>query len=1328
MSVQETNRSQRQRRAVWAAALLVTFFASLLVASAAFATGQSSLEALTKKLGAPSPEGPVAGSVLQPGAPLGLSHDAGQPQSERIPGHYIVVLKDSVAHPAAVAEAQTESHDGELGLLYRYAIKGYSAELSKSAVEALRQNPKVKSVSPDYHVETFSQTIPTGIQRSFDTENEVADIDGEDTRVNADVAVIDTGIDPSQPDLNLYKRVNCVPAGEDFETEYEVEECVEGSGSDGAGHGTHVAGTIGALDNDKGVVGVAPGVRLWSVRVLNNEGGGSFAWIIAGVDWVTAHASEIEVANMSLGCWCYSAPMEEAIEASIEAGVVYAVAAGNSGEEIATFTPARTPGAITVSALADSDGKPGGEGPEECFNDSWGGYQYLADDTLAKFSNYGEGVDIAAPGVCILSTLPGGEYGTESGTSMASPHVAGAAALLASKSNPNSRKDVEAIRNELVNGASLDYDNTRPAPLAPLLYMGKQPPPPEAATGGAEAVSAQSATLHGAVNARGSKAEYRFEYGTDTSYGNSVPASPGEILSGAGFTQVKEKITGLEPAREYHYRLTATTSKGAFNGHDLTFETKPIVSTTVASSITEDEATLNGALANDWSEGEAISYSFEYGLTTDYGHTVQGEVDEGEESWIYGYSEAAHVIANVTGLDKATTYHYRLVASSNQGTFYGNDQRFRTAVWSPSAVPSEPPSDILTDLSCPSAGFCMAITPSSPYTERWDGEAWETLPRPEVDSRGAQIRLVDVSCTSASFCIAVGEASGCKSTFCKSLQIALRWNGEEWAITPGFPAMPFAASAVACTSMDKCIAVGWSQKVNGDGTARTLYASVSWDGKEWTALPAMPQPPFIRSFTPELQAISCVSASDCTAVGFETMHWDGSEWSRMKMPQGAGIMHGVSCVSSSACMAVGVTWGKNGWYSESYRSSAAVWDGETWSLVPVGEIGKAGGESELLSVSCVSDSSCAAVGLAATMFWPDSLIHPAALHWDGEEWSADAVAQGHKQETWMEDVSCVSSSHCITAGLLASEETDEGTGLVEDYDYATSAPTATSHSASGVGTTRATLNGTVNGGGLLTKYYFEYGLSTAYGNKSPASSKSIGSSTADVDVNQAIKGLKANTAYHYRLVAENEAGTSKGKDMTLATTRPSATFHAATEGNVKVTAKADPSAPIQVFTTEVGEVECYAVSASATGPHSASEVALGGLSYGECEAIGQEAGVKFNGCSYVAHAGLYDGEGRSSGAVDLQCPTGKQVEIDAAGLCTIKVPAQSGLQGLYFEPGGGSPQELRAVADLTGIQYSYEGLCGKGSSKTGTYKGKVKLKAVTDDSSQKAVALSVAEG
>jgi subtilisin len=370
---------------------------------------------------------------------------------------YIIVFNDSVADPTAGAQGLARAYGLQTGFIYQYALKGMSAVVPEGRLVALQHDPRVAYVVEDLERSISAQAVPTGIQRIFADENGKIDIDGsDDWRVDVDVAVIDTGVDLDHPDLNVAGGVNCTLS---IFNAY----CATG-GDDDHYHGTHVAGTIGALDNDAGVVGVAPGARIWAVKVLNKRGSGYTSWIIAGIDWVAANANTIEVANMSLSGGGYSQAEYDAIQGAVNAGVAFAVAAGNDGDDANNYSPASFANVLTVSALADFDGLPGGLGDPTCFNDQ--------DDTLAYFSNWGTAVDIAAPGACILSTYPvqRGSYGTISGTSMASPHVAGALALLASADNPNSANDVYTLYNQVKNAGNFNYtDDSGDGIKEPLL-------------------------------------------------------------------------------------------------------------------------------------------------------------------------------------------------------------------------------------------------------------------------------------------------------------------------------------------------------------------------------------------------------------------------------------------------------------------------------------------------------------------------------------------------------------------------------------------------------------------------------------------------------------------------------------------------------------------------------------------------------------------------------------------------------------------------------------------------------------------------------------------
>jgi subtilisin len=388
---------------------------------------------------------PVVGALVA----LSLSVWPGSASATAIPGQYIVVLRDSVADPGAVAREHAHDDGAQLSHVYRYALKGYAARIPDAALAKVRSDPRVLYVAPDSEVSAAStcpinttsgfssQCIPPGVDRIDGDLSSARSGDGTGS-LNINVAVLDTGIDPTHPDLNVAGGTNC-SQGKGF--------------SDRSYHGTFVAGVIGAKDNGFGVVGVAPGARLWAVRVLDKNGKGSTSTVLCGIDWVTATRADsapnndIQVANMSLGetgntlgddgnCGRTKKDVAHiAICNSVAAGVTYVVSAGNESIDFQHFIPAAYHEVLTATAMADFDGKPGGLAGANCFN---------ADDHAANFSNFAtlaadQAHTIAAPGVCVVSTSPVGyalanfgvdtNYLIASGTSFASPHVAGTVAL-----------------------------------------------------------------------------------------------------------------------------------------------------------------------------------------------------------------------------------------------------------------------------------------------------------------------------------------------------------------------------------------------------------------------------------------------------------------------------------------------------------------------------------------------------------------------------------------------------------------------------------------------------------------------------------------------------------------------------------------------------------------------------------------------------------------------------------------------------------------------------------------------------------------------------------
>jgi subtilisin len=358
---------------------------------------------------------------------------------------YIVVLADG-ANSGAVARDHARRAGAEVSHVYGHALAGYAARLTPAGLGVVRSDPRVRYVTPDRQVRLAAQVLPTGVDR-IDGELSSTVAGNGSGSVDVDVAVLDTGVDSDHPDLNVAGGVGCIQGAGEFE--------------DGNGHGTHVAGTVAAKDDAVGVVGVAPGARIWAARVLNAAGSGSFASVICGVDWATGTrldadpGNDIEVANMSLSgggsddgnCGEDNGDaLHAAICNSTDAGITYAVAAGNAARDFRMSVPAAYDEVLTVTALSDFDGRPGALGSPTCRSDE--------DDTFANFSNFATLKDdqdhtIAGPGVCILSTWKNGSYNTISGTSMATPHLAGTAALcLADGCGASPSQVIEKLRRD----------------------------------------------------------------------------------------------------------------------------------------------------------------------------------------------------------------------------------------------------------------------------------------------------------------------------------------------------------------------------------------------------------------------------------------------------------------------------------------------------------------------------------------------------------------------------------------------------------------------------------------------------------------------------------------------------------------------------------------------------------------------------------------------------------------------------------------------------------------------------------------------------------------
>jgi len=405
---------------------------------------------------------------LAAGVALGLAAfapthvDAVAPAGDRFLDVIVTLNVDARGHSRAerlaMASEVARQHGAATTQTYGTVLTGFAARMPEAAVERLRGDPMVANIEMDREAHAFMgkpggggggpQVVPWGVARVGATGN-------AHKGNGVHIYIIDTGIDSDHPDLtahigNGFAAVAC-----------KGRKCIQ-SWDDDNGHGSHVSGSVAAIDNSIGVIGVAPGATLHAVKVLNSQGSGSFSNIIAGIDWMTAEVGargQAAVANMSLGgggsktgtCthsgFTGTDTFHQAICNAKNAGVVFAVAAGNDGADAEGSVPAAYDDTvITVSATQQGDNWP-----------TW--------------SNWGNGnptgvsapVAIAAPGVSILSTWNDGATNTISGTSMASPHVAGAAALFLSGSNqPVSGAAFSNTLSALLNQAenSAGFTNT----------------------------------------------------------------------------------------------------------------------------------------------------------------------------------------------------------------------------------------------------------------------------------------------------------------------------------------------------------------------------------------------------------------------------------------------------------------------------------------------------------------------------------------------------------------------------------------------------------------------------------------------------------------------------------------------------------------------------------------------------------------------------------------------------------------------------------------------------------------------------------------------------
>lgn len=391
--------------------------------------------AATLALGACSDMSPTSA----PDMPSGSSTSPIAPAGDE----YIVILKstgDALGKSTMLAKA----HGIEVDRLYQSAIDGFSATMPEAKADALRNDPGVELIERVQPMSiaqsSTAQVLPWGINAIDGDRSWTLSGNGSGTVSNVRVYIVDSGIQ-THSDLN-------VQGGRNF-----VTGMLSTQWGDDHGHGTHVAGTVAARDNASWVVGVAPGAPLYSLRVLDASGSGNSAIVTSALDWLTAQVKAQKAAgtylptvvNMSLGGPASSA-VDYSVRALIAQGVVVVAAAGNENVDASGSSPARVAEAITVGAI-----------------DSYG--------RKASFSNYGSVLDVQAPGVSVVSTYKNGGAAWMSGTSMAAPHVAGAAALYLSK--PAYRYATpQQVRDRIVTDARATATGLPAGTTTRSLYIG----------------------------------------------------------------------------------------------------------------------------------------------------------------------------------------------------------------------------------------------------------------------------------------------------------------------------------------------------------------------------------------------------------------------------------------------------------------------------------------------------------------------------------------------------------------------------------------------------------------------------------------------------------------------------------------------------------------------------------------------------------------------------------------------------------------------------------------------------------------------------------------
>jgi subtilisin family serine protease len=592
---------------------------------------------------------------------------------------YIVVFKDDVAEEEIDGESERMcgNTSAKKERTFKHAVKGFSGRLTAAAIEEFRRNPKVKYIEQNQVVSLVATTQP-GATWGLDR------IDQANLPLSTNYTYNTTGSTITAYIFDTGVRSDHVEFGGRVTGGFSAI-AAEPTPEDGNGHGTHVAGTVGGS-----TYGVAKAVKIIPVKVLSATGSGTNDGVIAGLDWAVANhtAGVPAVGNMSLGGGGSTA-LDDAVRRCVADGIVMAVAAGNDNRDVNNIlfptSPARVSEAITVGSTTSTDAR-------------------------SSFSNYGSVVDIFAPGSSITSASISSSTALiiNSGTSMASPHVAGAAALYLEYAPGSTTAEVETgLKNAAARGRisgiptgttdALLQINFGTTPSLPVPRVPTLSSPANVATNVALAPTLSWAASTGA-------ATYNLEYSTSSSFASGVVAA-------SGITTTSRAISGLANSTVYYWRVSATNTIGTSAWSAVSsFTTVAPLAIPVAPTLSSPaNLSTNIAIAPTLSWAAvttAVSYNLEYSTSSTFASNVTS---------IPGINTTSRAIS---GLANNTTYYWRVSATNASGTSAWSAVRSFTTV-APLAIPVAPtlssPANLATNVTRTPTMSWNAVTGAATY-------------------------------------------------------------------------------------------------------------------------------------------------------------------------------------------------------------------------------------------------------------------------------------------------------------------------------------------------------------------------------------------------------------------------------------------------------------------------------------------------------------------------------------------------------------------------------------------------------------------------------------